>query len=303
MPTIRQSVLAALTRRYPLYSGCGTLANHSVIRSLSGPVTDERVWARVPGGEIRADLNEYVGRAAFYVGDLDRKITWICGRIVRPGDTVMDVGANIGLVTIWLSALVGPTGKVFAFEPNPKLQDDLQATLRRNMLSNVVLSTVALGSERTSLLLRVPRENVGKGSLVRHGDLNGCESFQVPVVPLSDIVAEQKITSIRLIKIDTEGFEADVINGAEHVLRSIRPEAILFEMNDTKTIGYLGERPVFNILRDLDYGFFRIPKCLFRMHLERLDPVEAVDEAGNDFLASPKGECYERIAEMVRAPR
>jgi FkbM family methyltransferase len=302
MPTIRQSTLAALTRRYPFYSGCGTFANHAVIRALSGPVTDSRAWAHIPGGEIQVDLNEYVGRAAFYVGDLDRKITWICAQIVRPGDTVIDVGANIGLVTVWLSALVGLRGKVFAFEPNPNLHSGLYSTLRHNKLSNVVLSTSALGRERTLLELRVPQSNAGKGSLIRHRNLTYCEAFRVPVVRLSDVVSAHNINSIRLIKIDTEGSEADVLAGSKEVLRSIRPEAILFEMNDTRTTVSLAEHPVFKMLRDVDYGFFRVPKCLFRMHLERFDPDKAKGSASNDFLATPRGECYERIAQLVRAP-
>jgi FkbM family methyltransferase len=302
MPTLRQSILAAFTRRYALYSGCGTFANHPVIRSLSGPVPDSRVWARVSGGEIRVDPNEYLGRAAYFVGDLDRKITWICNRIVRPGDTVMDIGANFGLITVWLAALVGTEGRIYAFEPNPRLQVDFQATLRRIKLSNVFLSTVALGRERTFRELRVPQGNVGKGSLVRHSDLSGCDALQVPVVPLSDIVAEQRIKSIRLIKIDVEGYETEVFSGAEEMLRFIRPEAILFEMNETRAIGDLAGGPVFKILRDFNCGLFRVPKCLFRMRLERFDPDKAEEGAGNDFLAAPKGECYERIAEMVKAP-
>lgn len=303
MPTLRQSVLAAFTRRYPLYSGCGTFANHPAIRSLAGPVVDRRVWARVSGGEIQVDLNEYIGRAAYYVGDLDRKITWICERIVSPGDVTIDIGANVGLVTVWLAKLVGPTGKVHAFEPNPMLLGDLQATLRRNKLHNVEVYPVALGMSKSQLKLRVPQDNVGKASLVRHENDDGCEVFEVPVVRLSDIVAEQEIKSIKLIKIDVEGFEADVLNGAHEILSSIRPEAILFEMNDTKNIRSLQEEPVFKILQNFGYGFFRVPRCLFKMHLERFDPSNFIGKAGNDFLAVPEGECYERIAAMLGASR
>jgi len=293
--------LAAVTRRYPLYSGCGTLANHRLIRSLAGRATDAHAWARVPGGQIQVDLNEYIGRAAYYVGDLDRKVTWICGRIVRPGDTVMDIGANIGLVTVWLASLVGPKGLVYAFEPNPTLQDGLKATIQRNNLDQVRLSNFALGSKRTTLELRVPLDNVGRASLVRYADVPGYEVHQVPVVPLSDIVAEQRIASIRLIKMDVEGFEADVLEGALEVLEVVKPDSILFEVNATR--GPLAAHPVFRILRSYDYGFFRVPKCLFRMRLERFEPSSTEHEAGNDFLAAPKGESYERMASLVRAGR
>src|SRR5882762_8193075 len=98
LATFRQSLVARLTRLYPFYSGCGTFANKSLIHKIAGE-SSENVWCCVSGGEILARLDDYVGRSAFYVGDLDRKITWICAQIVKSGDTVLDIGANIGLVT------------------------------------------------------------------------------------------------------------------------------------------------------------------------------------------------------------
>ena len=119
------------------------------------------------GGTLLAPLDDYVGRAAYYVGDLDRKITWLCGQIVQPGDTVLDVGANIGLVTLWLSHLVGPQGRVHAFEPQPDLQDLLQQTLERNDTKNVSLHRFALGSQPGEMELCIPDGNASRPSLVR----------------------------------------------------------------------------------------------------------------------------------------
>lgn len=299
MPTLQQSLVANLTRLYPLYSGCGTFANRTLIQKIAG-ISNEYVWSRVPGGEILAPLNDYVGRAAFYVGDLDRKITWICNQIVRPGDTVLDIGANIGIVTLWLSALVGKSGKVHAFEPNPELQKILTETLDHNQISNVRLHSMALGSEQCLLKLQIPKANAGAASLIRHQDSPNNNMVEVPVRPLSKIVAEEGIKSIRLIKIDVEGFEAEVFKGGQEVLRTIRPEAILFELNE-KWQGKICEQPVIKILSDFGYDFFSIPKCLFRMHLEPFDPHTSTVLTGNDFLAVPKGECYENIAKLVNA--
>src|ERR1035441_10388403 len=131
MPGLRQSLLAALTRRYPLYSGGIRLANHSVIRRIGG-TSNELVWSRVNGGEVLGRLDDLVGRTAFYTGDLDRKISWVCARIVKPRDTVLDIGANIGIVSLWLSKLVGEKGRVHAFEPNPELCKLLEQTIHRN---------------------------------------------------------------------------------------------------------------------------------------------------------------------------
>lgn len=298
MPTFRQSLVASFTKLYPLYSGCGTFANQPLIQKLVGP-SSEHVWSKVPGGEVLAPLNDYVGRAAFYVGDLDRKITWICNQIVRPGDTVLDIGANIGMVTLWLSELVGKSGKVHAFEPNPNLQKMLEEMLDRNEVANVCLHPVALGSECNSLELKIPRANAGAASLTRNRNLSKCDVIEVPVKTLSEIVAEENIKFIRLIKIDVEGFEAEVFKGGKEVLESIRPEAILFELNE-RSQGLVRDQPVIKILRDFGYGFFAIPKCFFQMHLERFDP-DSCQLIGHDFLAVPEGECYENIAKLVKA--
>ena len=299
MPTIQQVLVASLTRLYPFYSGCGTFANKPFIQKLAGTST-ERVWSHLPGGEVLAPLNDYVGRAAFYIGDLDRKITWICAQIVRPGDTVLDIGANIGIVTLWLSKLVGKNGKVHAFEPNPELQKILEETLNHNQASNVCLHPIALGSEQGSHELRIPRANAGAASLIRNRDLSDCDVVEVPVRPLSTIVAEEGIKSIRLIKIDVEGFEAEVFQGGQEVLGSICPEAILFELNE-RLEGPVRDQPVIKVLRDFGYRFFSIPRCLFQMHLERFDPDSSNRLSGHDFLAVPEGECYENIAKLVKA--
>jgi FkbM family methyltransferase len=299
MPTIRQSLVASLTRHYPLYSGCGTFANKRFIQNIAGNST-ESVWARVPGGEILAPLDDYVGRAAFYVGDLDRKLTWICEKIVRPGDTVLDIGANIGIVTLLLSKLVGKNGMVHSFEPNPDLQKLLHESFNHNQISNVRLHPIALGSEQCSLELRIPRVNAGAASLIRNRGLSDCNVFEVPVRRLSSIVTEEGIESIRLIKIDVEGFEADVLKGGEDVLKSIRPEAILFE-TDENADGTALEQPVIKLLHNFGYGFFSLPRCLLRMRLRRFDPNKSNQIIGHDFLAVPKGEAYENIAKLVNA--
>lgn len=299
MPTIRQSLIANFTRRYPFYSGCASLANKSLVHNLAGE-SYESVCAPVPGGEVLASLNDYVGRSAFYMGDLDRKLTWICSQIIRPGDTVMDIGANIGIVTLWLSKLVGQTGQVHAFEPNPELQKILNATIDRNQVSNVCLHPIALGAEPGQLELRVPKVNAGNASLIYHRNLSDCDVFEVPVRPLSQIMEENHITSIRLIKIDVEGFEANVLKGAQKIFESVRPEAILFELNE-RWEGLIPDQPVIKILRDLGYGFFSIPRCLLHMHLERFDPDRSTQLIGHDFLAVPQGDCYERIAKLVNA--
>jgi FkbM family methyltransferase len=296
---LRQSLVAALSRRYPLYSGCAWIANSRTLRRLAGE-SDELVWSKVPGGEVLAPLDDYVGRSAFYVGELDRKITWICRRIVRPGDVVLDIGANIGMVTVWLSHLVGPGGVVHSFEPNPPLCDRLIATFKRNGTSNVKLHPFALGSTARELNLCIPHGNAGEASLVMHRDPSRSTTISVPVQRLSDVAVREGIRAIRFIKIDVELFEAEVLEGARELLERTRPESILFEMNATIK-GAVSDEPAVKILREYDYDFFAVPRRRVWMRLERFDPETVSHLRGHDVLAIAKGRSFDAIARAVRA--
>ena len=245
-------------------------------------------------------LNDLVGRTAFYTGDLDRKISWVCARIARPGDTVLDIGANIGIVSLWLSKLVGKTGKVHAFEPNPELCGILEQTIYRNQAVNIRPHAVALGARIGQMELRVCGGNTGSGSFLLNEKAAGCRVFSVPVQTLDAIVAQEQIETIRLIKVDVEGFEAEVFHGGLQVLQCLRPQAVLFEFAE-KWDGRLSDQPVFKILQEAGYGFFSIPKCRFRMYLERCNPAGVNDPAITDFLAVQRNHDFEPIAAAVKA--
>ena len=299
MPSYRQCFVAHLARRYPLYSGCGSLANSAMLRRLAGESHDS-VWARVPGGEVLASLDDYVGRSAFYVGELDRKITWICGRIVRPGDVALDIGANIGMVTVWLSQLVGKQGRVHSFEPNPQLCERLNAAIARNGLSNVTLHPFALGPASSELTLSIPRDNAGAASLVRRADPSRSRSIAVPVRQLSDVADSEGIKAIRFVKIDVEGFEDQVLEGGRDLIERVRPESILFEMN-APAGRRVGDQPVMRLLKAYRYGFFAVPRRTMWMRLVAFDPDAVTHLEGHDVLAVARGPSFGSIAAAVRA--
>ena len=289
MPTLRQRVVSSVVRRYPFYSGCGKVANHPWVSALAG-ASKEEVWARVPGGQVLAPLDDLMGRAAYYAGEHDRKITWICRNLIHHGDTVLDIGANIGMNTVHMASLVGSGGVVHAFEPNPRLVGLLRRAIDRNSLAQVKLHEFGLGPAESTLELRVPGTNTGEGSFVRNRDTEDCLSVKVRVRTLDDVAREQDIRRVTLLKIDVEGFEASVFRGALQFLERVRPEAILFEVIE-RISGRVSDDPVFRILLDFGYTFQSIPRSMVTMRLPSFDPVRQPPAVSNDFLAiAPRAE-------------
>jgi FkbM family methyltransferase len=282
MPTLRESIVAAVTRRYPFVSGCGYLANSHAVEFLAGPSHEETCWARIrSGAEVQVQLDDHVGRAVYFVGDLDPKLSWICSRLLRPGDTAIDIGANIGLLTFHMATLVGSSGRVHAFEPNPVLQERLERAIARNRMSQIKLHRVAVGREASSMELCVPRGNAGAASLAHRFDHDISTTFQVQVRPLDEVLCD-RVSSIRLVKIDVEGFEQQVFDGAEGLFRKVPPAAILFEMDahDVRTEG----RPMIRTLTEMGYELFCLPRQLMRVQLTRIDKTPS-KHVSHDVLA------------------
>jgi FkbM family methyltransferase len=287
---------------YPFCSGCGRLANHPMVQRVAGPGNDIG-WARVKGGHLAAaPLDDYVGRAIFYVGELDRKISWVCSRLVNHGDTVLDIGANIGLVSLVLSSLVGNEGRVHSFEPNPDMQALIEGSIARNRIENIRLHRVALGAEPGEMVLSIPRGHAGAASLVTERWSADDVRMRVPVTTISHALADETIEHIRLAKVDVEGFEGQVFEGAAELFARTPPDVVVFEV--THLSGALSDHPAVKILTGYGYGFFCIPRRLFRMSVDRFDPFDpGATVSGHDLVAARVGAVYDRVAKRLRAKR
>ncbi|MEQ9356617.1 FkbM family methyltransferase [Coleofasciculus chthonoplastes] len=297
MPNLRQKIIARILHFYPFYSGCGTIGNSLWIRKIAGE-SDEIVWTRLPNGKyIRASLSDFDGRAVFYTGDCDRKITWLCQKLVRPGDVALDIGANIGLVTFTLASIVGEAGYVHAFEPNPQMQHLITEALEYNRVTNVMLHPFALGAEDATLEMRIPIDHSGSASLIKKFKQN-VTNILVPVKPLSSVLSDIESKKIRFVKIDVEGFEPQVLQGAYDAFYNNPPDIILVELHSSSHL--VDKHPTVKILRKLGYDFFSIPKSLMSVKPRYFDP-EKSQYIGHDLLAAQQGEISKEVAALVGA--
>jgi FkbM family methyltransferase len=204
----------------------------------------------------------------------------------------------MGLVTMRLSALVGPHGHVHAFEPNPKMSTLLAQSLEHNRIENVQLHRCALGAEPGELVLSIPRSNAGQATLVGVRSSDNCEKLKVPVNTLSEMIPRLKIAPVRLVKIDVEGFEDQVFQGADQWLTDTPPDAILFESNARSADGAVD--PVMARLISKGFRIFAIPRVYLRMNFVEFIPsqTDIASLKSQDFLAVNGEKCHEILPKL-----
>ncbi len=287
-PTRRERLVSLVTRCYPLNSGCGRLASSSMMGVLAGDRA-ATVWTDIFGAQALVPIDDLVGRTMFFFGDLDPKVTWAMRRLVKPGDTILDIGANLGLMTLLMARLAGPMGRVHAFEPNPNVFSFLTKTTEANPDLAITCHPVALGPSDERLILSVPKGNKGAATLRPNTSSDHFASIEVPVQRLTDFCATQQIDRIDFIKMDVEGFEAGVIAGGIDILQTTRPRAILFEENRFASTATPPES--FRHLENLGYRIRAIPRNLFRNRLVDIDHPAA--QSAHDFIAFANNDGHE----------
>jgi FkbM family methyltransferase len=147
--------------------------------------------------------------------------------VCREGDTIIEVGANVGTETIGFAGIVGSGGKVIAFEPLPSNVANLHNILALNGGLNVVLFPVAVGDTCATLRFCAPagRENSGLGHIADSADTNNPNQIEVECLTLDSLA--RSLGRARLLAIDVEGFEVLVIRGAQTYIRENRPVIIV----------------------------------------------------------------------------
>jgi FkbM family methyltransferase len=181
------------------------------------------------GALIQTTQVDHLQLLLYYFGTFEPECLAAMHRIIKPGDTVLDVGANIGLLTLEASLSVGSSGRVIAIEAMPEHATAVVHSARSNGMMNVEVISVAAGDRIGEAILTLPRDtNYGMFTL---GDVAGDVSFKVPVQRIDDIVAERGVKSVAFIKMDIEGSELNALIGAEQTLRNFHP-TILIELDE-----------------------------------------------------------------------
>ncbi|MFE5729290.1 FkbM family methyltransferase [Streptomyces sp. NPDC056528] len=228
MSTQVAEVLVTLGRRYvrdaPSPIGKALLAS----RYLNPHLREHprrRVIETGFGTRIAVDTQDLIQRYLYLFGIWEPHMTrWLRQRL-RPGDTYVDVGANIGYYSLLAAQLVGDEGQVVAVEASPAFQQRLLRNVALNEYRNVRAVNGAVSDvEETLKFVLASSANMGANSIVPY-EGPAESTFEIEARPLPDLLTADEIARARVIKIDVEGAEGSVVRGMARMLPRLRPDA------------------------------------------------------------------------------
>jgi FkbM family methyltransferase len=189
---------------------------------------------------------------------------------VREGDVVLDVGANIGYFTLIFARVVGPRGRVLAFEPDPANFAILERNITLNDYHNVTAIPLALSDTAGPVALYMSEFNRAHHRIVASTDAIGTIAVDSTTL---DQYLESYDGAVDFIKIDVEGAEAMALRGMRGVIRRTQPHSILIEFTPS-ALAEAGDDPasLLNELTGAGYELFEIPR-----HADAMIPSSAAE--------------------------
>jgi FkbM family methyltransferase len=185
--------------------------------------------------------------------------------LLRPGDTFIDVGANIGTHTICIGANLGASTKVYSFEPHPRIYSYLKKNVALNKLHNIHHFNVALGE--TEGMVTLSDDMLDDRNYI----VSASDGFSIPLRSLDSFGC--MLTGFPIVKLDVEGYELPVLKGASRTLKGIR--FLYLEVGDrhSKRFGYSAWE-LMEFLRQMGWHLFRFeqPKTLAEIFPEYQPP-------------------------------
>jgi len=198
-------------------------------------------YRAIPKPRMIVDICDIYGGVYFYGKEYEPETTSVILRLLRPGDVVLDIGANLGYYSFLMAEAVGAKGQIHAFEPNPSLAKVFRESLKMSASQDsIVFNEIAVAdgtAQTVEFYLSQYADNSGLSSLYRHqygvdhGFFSSKDKVLVETITLDDYFRKHHLSRCDLIKIDVEGAEPNVIRGMAGVLRDVRPKFVICETN------------------------------------------------------------------------
>ncbi len=216
-------------------------------------------------------------------GEYEPDVLEVIQRRAAPGDTVLDVGANVGVYALSLARHVGSTGRVFAIEASPAVFPYLDRNVELNQAANVrTIHAAAADRGGEVTLFEAPAHQFGMSGL---GNLAGSTAHTVPAITLDELIAGAGVSRVAAMKVDVEGFEVLVFKGARRLLESGALDFIAFEFLDWAEQRVPGHRPgdAQRFLLQLGFKLWRLED-----YRQGRPPLDRVLETGGDMLVAAR---------------
>ncbi len=185
--------------------------------------------ARIFGYWTHLDLQNFIERS-IYLHIFEPYESALARSYLRPGMTFVDAGANIGYYTLMASSIIGDAGHVYAFEPSPYAVGKLKETVRENDIGNVTITEAALGDAKGEAAIYLSKSRANHTPTMIEND--GGRPHMIRVEMLDEFLEKHSISRVDLLKIDVEGFEPNIIRGAQRALTAGKVAVILCEFNE-----------------------------------------------------------------------
>jgi FkbM family methyltransferase len=201
--------------------------------------------------EFKLCVSKTTGGNYYNYGFYELGTLQVIDACLRPGDCFIDAGASVGQMSFVAAKKVGNDGRVLSFEPHPKRYEELLIGIDINDFRNVSAFNLGLGNRKDSLKLYV---DLPSPSMVEPSHQSA--SFDVEIATLDSVLIDQPVSSIRMMKIDVEGYEGLVLLGASSLFSSTAPPIVCFEYG---FYPHGREQDPVTILREFnDYRFFQL---------------------------------------------
>lgn len=226
------------------------------------------------GLRLWLDPASHLGREILDTGTYEPLTAELIAALLRPGDAFVDVGANEGIFSVLASRCVRRGGRVLSIEPQSRLVEVLQRNFRENECQNVQLEQVALSnSEGKEVMSLSASTNTGASSLLVAPRFAAKD--EVSTRTLDHVLERQELHRARLVKVDCEGAEAKVIEGARRALKKQFFQFLLIEFHPRLT-GPSGPQSIDRTLRECGYELSQVRTGHWLYHLPKLPEIETV---------------------------
>lgn len=165
--------------------------------------------------------NGYIDEKIFDKGYFEEEMLDAFMHYLKPGMTFVDIGANIGQHTLFVSRVVGPTGNVISFEPIPHLYEQIKRSVEANAMNNIKIVHAGCGEKEETKTLYINKANIGGSSVIPLSSDKKEEEISIHIIKAEETLLPYN--KINLVKIDVEGYEYQAFLGMEKIIARDTP--------------------------------------------------------------------------------